>query len=88
MVIAEFIREHFRDSLMSDIVAMMTRRGLTMTPHGRTSLRKMTVGDLSEFLRRLSEASTYSEAEQLIESVEAAEFRGFSRSNYADRATD
>lgn len=79
MVIAELVREHFRDSLMSDIAAMVTSHGLTMTPQRRTSLTKMTVGDLSELLRRLSETSTYSESEQLLESVAAAEFRGFSR---------
>ena len=56
MVIAELVREHFRDSLMSDIAAMVTSHGLTMTPQRRTSLTKMTVGDLSELLRRLSEA--------------------------------
>lgn len=81
MIIAELVREYFRDSLMSDIAAMLTSHGLSMTSEQRTSLTKMTVGDLSELLRRLSEVLTYTEAEQLMETVEAAEFRGFSRSH-------
>lgn len=79
MVIADLVREHCRVSMVSDIKSMLAAHHLTMTPLVRLAVAKMTIGHLSELLRRLSEASTYNEVEKLFEPLEAGEVRGFQK---------